>query len=129
MEEDSYRNLLQTLEIKAQEQYDKTVLMLSAGALGISFSFIKDIVKLENATSINYLIFSWVSWMLSVLFVLVSFYFSRLAMSKAIEDYDNNDEPKGNKYDWLTTLTNALSGLLFLFGLLSIIIFLTKNLG
>jgi hypothetical protein len=59
-ETQKYRNLLQELETKAQEQYDKTVLMLSTGALSISFVFIKDIVKIEKIISVDFLIGSWI---------------------------------------------------------------------
>lgn len=54
-----YRKLLQELEIKAQEQYDKTVLMLSGGALGVSFTFLKDIISLDKAIHTGYLIVAW----------------------------------------------------------------------
>jgi len=56
----SYRDLLQELSVKSQEQYDKTVITLSTGALGLSFAFIKDIVDIKVASSINFLTGSWV---------------------------------------------------------------------
>lgn len=56
----SYRDLLQELSVKSQEQYDKTVITLSTGALGLSFAFIKDVVDINVASSINFLTGSWI---------------------------------------------------------------------
>jgi len=123
-----YRNLLQELEMKAQEQYDKTVLMLSTGALSISFVFIKDIVKLNKITSTDLLVASWTCWAFSVSCVLISFYTSKQAMSKAIDDLDNNVEER-NKSNTATSILNILSGAFFVLGLIFIIIFVKKNLG
>lgn len=52
-EHQSYRDLLQDLSVKSQEQYDKTVITLSTGALGLSFAFIKDVVDIKTASNIN----------------------------------------------------------------------------
>ena len=62
--DNEYRRLLQELENKAQDQYDKTVILLSTGALGISFAFLKEIVKLETAVMIHFLIGAWICWAL-----------------------------------------------------------------
>lgn len=124
----NYRKLLQDLETKAQEQYDKTVLMLSGGALGISFTFLKDIIPLNEATNIWLILMAWGAWTLSCSAVLWSFYSSRLAMRQAIKDLDNEVESK-NKSDLWTSILNFLAGLLFVIGLVSMIAFSYFNLG
>lgn len=125
---EEYRKLLQDLETKAQEQYDKTVLMLSGGALGVSFTFLKDIVSLDSAIHIWLLIIAWSAWTLSCSAVLWSFYSSRLAMRQAIKDLDNGVETK-NKSDFWTSALNFSAGLLFVVGLASMIAFAYFNLG
>ena len=125
---EEYRKLLQDLETKAQEQYDKTVLMLSGGALGVSFTFLKDIVSLDGAIHIWLLIIAWSAWTLSCSAVLWSFYSSRLAMRQAIKDLDNGVETK-NKSDFWTSALNFSAGLLFVVGLASMIAFAYFNLG
>lgn len=123
-----YRKLLQELEIKAQEQYDKTVLMLSGGALGVSFTFLKDVVSIDKAVSIGYVIIAWGCWGVSCACVLYSFYTSRKAMRKAIQDLENNVKSKNNP-NTLTNILNFLAGLLFLVGLASMITFAYFNIG
>ena len=78
--ESSYRDLLQGLSIKSQEQYDKTLLTLSTGALGLSFAFIKDIVNISSATNINYLTGSWICLTLSILCILISFLSAKIKL-------------------------------------------------
>ena len=124
----NYRKLLQELEIKAQEQYDKTVLMLSGGALGVSFTFLKDIISIDKAISTGYLIVAWSCWGISCACVLYSFYSSRKAMRKAIQYLDDSIESK-NISDSLTNFLNFLAGFLFIIGLISMITFAYLNIG
>ncbi|WP_134984071.1 hypothetical protein [Xanthomonas axonopodis] len=53
-----YRQWLVVAEQKAQEDYDKTVLTLSGGALGISFAFVKDIVGQNPIQNSSWLLIS-----------------------------------------------------------------------
>lgn len=124
----NYRKLLQDLEHKAQEQYDKTILMLSGGALGISFTFLKDIVTVNEATNIWLIVLAWAAWTLSCSAILWSFYSSRLAMRQAIKDLDSGAESK-NKSDLWTSILNFSAGLLFVIGLVLMITFSYFNLG
>lgn len=124
---EKYRELLQKLENEAQDQYDKTVLYLSTGALGISFTFLKDIVSVEHAIDIEWLIAAWLSWAVSVSAILWSFFSSRIALRNAIKAIDEGRSPD-NKIDAMTTIFNLLSGILFIVGLICIIVFVTKNL-
>ncbi len=123
-----YRRLLQELENKSQEQYDKTVIMLSTGALGISFAFLKDIVNLDTAVVIWLLISAWVCWALSVTSVLLSFYSSKSALRKAIEDLDVGKEDNNSDDKWTTKL-NFCSGACFIIGLNFMIAFVISNIG
>ena len=57
-----YRESLEALKQKSQDSYDKTVLSLSAGALGLSFAFVKDIVGSWPPQAYAWLFAAWVSW-------------------------------------------------------------------
>ena len=57
-----YRSHLILAEQKAQEDYDKTVVFLSGGALGISFAFVKDFIGTGPMVSQNWLIWAWICW-------------------------------------------------------------------
>ena len=128
-EEQSYRDLLQELSVKSQEQYDKTVITLSTGALGLSFAFIKDVVDIKVASDINFLTGAWICFTLSVLSVLLSFLSSKYALDQAIVAEDNNEEVKANRIDLITTILNWLSATFFVVGLVFIIVFVKLNLG
>jgi len=127
-----YRRMLETLKQESQRLYDKAVLSLSGGALGISFAFVSNIVGDSPVVLPGWLLTAWVLWGLSVTSVLFSFYFSNLALRKAIHQVDNGtiqNELPGGLYDRVTAVLNAAGGLLFLFGVISIIIFVSGNIG
>lgn len=129
MENQDYRRLLQELENKAQDEYDKTVIMLSTGALGLSFTFLKDIVNLKEAHSMYLMMGAWICWAISSSSVLYSFYSSRQALRQAIEDIDNEIERDSNHFDRLTGLFNLWSGSFFISGLFFMIAFVKTNIG
>ncbi len=80
-----YRQQLITLEQKSVESFDKTVIALSGGALGLSLTFVKEIVDLANALQTQWLLTAWICWTTSLLCVLLSFWLSAKAMRKAIK--------------------------------------------
>ena len=126
-----YRTLLLEAEKKAQEDFDKTVLTLSGGALGISFAFVKDIVGDKPIITVNLLLSAWITWGASLLFVLASFYLSTQAFRIAITQLDSGDIYKqlpGGFYSRLTAISNITGGILFLVGVVFIVIFAGNNL-
>lgn len=87
---DEYRK--KTLEdIKSEtENFDRYLLTLSSGALGLSLAFIKDIVPLGSAIRIPWLITSWIAFLLCIVATLFSFQASIRALENTIpylEDY------------------------------------------
>jgi hypothetical protein len=125
-----YRNHLILAEQKAQEDFDKAILTLSGGALGILFAFIKDIVDVGNFSEPLFLFLSWVAWGLSIISVLTSYFCSHLALRKAIKQVDDNkiyNERPGGLYDKFTAVLNGLGGILFLAGVILIICFISQN--
>jgi hypothetical protein len=134
-----YRQLLIDGEQKAQESYDKTVLSLSGGALGISFAFVKDFIGVKTVNDPSWLLASWVFWGLSMFFVLLSFYASNQAMREGIRKVNSvisgadakilNESQPGGRFDSLVGYLNFFGGLLFLFGILAIVVFVSQNLG
>lgn len=125
-----YRNLLIQTWQKSQESYDKAMLTLSAGALGLSFAFIKDIIGPYGIVSKCLLLYAWVCWALSISFTLISFFTSIVTCKRAVTLYDKGErDPKklGGFSDKITYSLNALSGLLFLVGILLMITFVFKN--
>ncbi len=126
-----YRKFLVDADQKSQGDFDKTVLSLSGGALGISFIFLKDVIGPNPINSPDLLFASWVSWGASTFVVLASYFFSHLALRKAIDQIDNgtiDDETPGGHYRRITAFLNALGAILFLVGVCTITLFASENL-
>ena len=64
--DDEYLNQLAECEAKAIDEYDKAIMTLSAAAIGISFAFIKDVVKVETTVYRGWLIGAWSAWAASI---------------------------------------------------------------
>jgi hypothetical protein len=127
-----YREFLIEAERKSQEDFDKTVLSLSGGALGISFIFLKDVIGSAPVYDTAFLLGSWVSWGLSSTLVLASFYVSDLSLRKAIKQVDAGTIYESRAGGWLSILTTALNpagAILFFVGICLITIFAGANLS
>jgi hypothetical protein len=128
---EQYRKLLINTEQKAQDDFDKTIITLSGGALGITFAFIKDIVGSKPVINPDLIFYAWLSWGISISAVLLSFYFSNLAFREAIKQIHNGNIYKmhpGGWYDSFTGILNAIGGFLFIVGVTLAIIFAYLNL-
>ncbi len=70
---------------------DKYLLTISTGSFGLSFLFIEKIVK-GQIIQPKVLVYSWIMFLFSIIFSLLSFVFSKHAFSKTIEEYDKMQE-------------------------------------
>jgi hypothetical protein len=125
-----YRQSLLNSEQQMQSEYDKAVMTLSGGALGISMTFLKDFVLQAGIQEGKYLIIAWIFWGLSIICTLSSFYSSTLAFRKAIRQTDENkiySELQGGCFQWITNLLNASSGICFFLGVISFTVFAFYN--
>jgi hypothetical protein len=126
-----YRKHLVASDQKSQEDFDKTVLSLSGGALGISFVFLKDVIGPNPIQSPTLLFSAWVTWGLSTFCVLSSYYLSHLAIRKTIRQIDDDtlhQGKPGGRYRDATALLNAAGAVLFLLGVCAITLFANANL-
>ncbi|HLX80602.1 MAG TPA: hypothetical protein VKS43_08460 [Burkholderiales bacterium] len=127
-----YRKWLVAAEQKSQEDFDKTVLSLSGGALGISFVFLRDVVGPNPILCPSFLFAAWLAWAFSTFAVLTSYYLSHLALRRAIEQVDDGtiyqQRPGGAFARW-TALLNAVGAILFLAGVCFITAFANFNLS
>lgn len=86
----AYRQSLVAAEQAMQGEYDKGVLTLSGGALGISLVFLKDVVGEHPLKNPGFLLAAWTAWGLSIAFVLCSYFTSTKALRRAVEDTDHH---------------------------------------
>ena len=127
-----YRKWLVAAEQKSQEDFDKTVLSLSGGALGISFVFLKDVIGPQPIVLSCFLLAAWLAWAFSTFAVLTSYYLSHLALRRAISQVDDGTiykKPPGGAYAYLTAILNATGAVLFLVGVCCITVFAGANLS
>ena len=110
---EEYRSYLIKVEQKVQEEFDRTVLSLSGGALGVSFAFVRDVVGPGPVVSTRVLFWSWVCWSVSMVLVLISFFTSHLALRYAVKQVERGEiyeRRPGGAYDLLTAICNAFGG-------------------
>jgi len=128
----AYRDHLIKAEQKAQEDFDKTVITLSGGALGISFAFVKDVVGPDDLVKLCLLYWAWVMWGTSLIAVLFSYFFSHLALRKAVKQADEKTlyhQRVGGGFDIVTAGLNISGAILFVIGVILMILFVKSNLG
>ena len=126
-----YRKQLVEAAHKSQENFDKTVLALSGGALGVSFTFLKEVVGTAPIKGPEFLVGAWIAWALSAFAVLLSYYLSHMALRVAIRQVDDGTIYKsrpGGVYARFTAVLNISGATLFVLGVLAITLFASSNL-
>ena len=126
-----HRKHLVAADQKSQEDFDKTVLSLSGGALGISFVFLKDVIGPNPIHSPELLFAAWVAWGTSTFCILLSYYLSHLAIRTTIRQIDQDKlhlEKSGGKYSTATATLNVAGAVLFVVGVVTITLFAHSNL-
>lgn len=66
----------------SSENFDKYLLSFSSGALVVSLGFIKDVAKPQDAVALNWLLASWIAFLLCILITLASFRVSIRALER-----------------------------------------------
>lgn len=128
------RKLLVELERSGSESFDKTITTLSAGALGLSITFIHEIAPTPQSETVGILIVAWSGFGLALLVTLFSLLSSQSAMRKQRDLLDQ--EYKGiqsleGQTSWTAKVTNALnwsSIAFFTVGVIFLAMFTVKNL-
>ena len=129
---EEYRQHLVLAEQKSQDAYDKTVLSLSGGALGISFVFLDKFLAGQQVTNTAYLVSAWTCWGVSVAVILASHFFSQRALRHAIKQVDANQiyiRKPGGIFSVITDICNCAGGLLFVIGVAFMVLFVSHNIG
>lgn len=127
------RRELNEAEAEQIRSFDKSILTLSAGALGLSLTFIKDVVpKFGPCTSWS-LYVGWACFVVSLLLTLSSFQISALAIrrQRAILDADQIGTDVGQRFGNLparwTNGLNWASLYIFVFGAAMLTLFVALN--
>jgi hypothetical protein len=129
----SYRDWLIKCRHEAEQNYDKAVMTLSGGALGIAIGFLHGSAE-RNLELVWCLVASWVFFGLSLFSTLVSFRMSSRAYLRAIAQVDNQvdvdcirREGPGGRYTRATEALNWAALVALLAGVIFVAIFVSRN--
>jgi hypothetical protein len=117
----------------AFDAFDKAILTLSAGALGLSLVFIKDVVPLATAIRLGLLFWSWALFGASILLTIVSFILSHQAFEHqkkmAYKYYIEENEEAIHERSWAlaTRYVTYFAGGSFAAGLVLTLVFAIQN--
>ncbi len=99
------------LQHQVSESFDKWVLTLASGALGLSFTFIRQIVPLIKPETLNFLSASWACLVIAILAILFSLFTSQVGMIKACDELDGQYIDDGSQKIYKPTLKGWLDRL------------------
>lgn len=95
------------------ENLDKAILSLSSAGLGLSLVFIKNVVKLTEATHVWILHISWLMFVLAITSTLLSYLFGQRALNRQREFNEKyfleGDEEAGLQTSFASRVTRFLS--------------------
>ena len=126
-EDKEYWQQLNKAFLESSAQFDKQVLYFASGAFGLSFAFIKDIVKLNMAINKWMLISAWSSFGLVIILSIISHYTSLKAINHKIQNLNSKEDEVANKINNFTKWFNILMILFLAAGLVLLTIFIAIN--
>lgn len=131
----SFREELVKKQNSNSENYDKSILTLASGGLGLSLAFIKDVVPIASVTCRTVLIQSWFLFVGAIVVTIVSFQTSQAAIRTSLDHAEKyylqrRDEYVNARNVWVnvTDMLNILSGVLFVAAILWTAYFVAMNL-
>lgn len=131
------RKLLIDAERESARSFDKAILTLAAGALGLSLTFVKEIAPSVRSGTVCLLVGAWAGFCVSMLCTLVSFLTSQAACSRQLKileaEYFGDREDQSREIslkNWPSIVTNwlnVLSILTFIGGAVLLAVFSAVN--
>ena len=130
-----HRELLVTGDLQQSLAYDKHILTLASGALGLTRLFVDKIAQKPVCWTFLLLIITWVSFAFSILSTLISYKTSQRAYRENCDNWDKFEAGKtaadevsdSSSWSKATSILNVLSMCLFVVGMFSFIIFASCN--
>ena len=128
------KNELLEKQMSNSETYDKALLSLSSAFLGLSITFTKDIVPINEAICTSLIYYSWVLFAFTIIITISSFIYGQKAIPKLIvaarQFYiDENDGAYkvSETHSKRIELFNTTSGITFICAILLTITFVLTN--
>lgn len=105
-------------------EFDRLIVILSGGGLTLSLGFIEKTKDSIDQISKFFLLFTWISFTLSLLLILIS----HLTSMKSIDLEILGQDKRSDKFDWATNTLNLVSLGFLILAILFFIIFAYKSL-
>lgn len=110
-------------------KFDTHILTLAGGALGLSLTFIRNLIPSGQEPKAKVLIVSaWGCFALTLLVILISFMTSQAACERQIIELERGEPLRSNCWRIITKGLNILSILTFIIGVALFVIFAALNL-
>lgn len=126
-EDKEYWNQLFETYKESATLFEKNLLYITSGALGISITFLSDIVDLNKAIFFYLLFLAWSIFTLVILISLISHYCSMKSLNHEMKYFLKDKKPK-NIYSKLVKRMNISMIIGLPLGLVFLILFLSLNL-
>ncbi|TAG47156.1 MAG: hypothetical protein EAZ30_10185 [Betaproteobacteria bacterium] len=133
---EKYREDILKRSLSNTENYDRSILTLSASFLGFSLAFIRDLAAGIDVSASFLLPSSWLFFFIAIVVTLVSFQVSERALIVALENAESvylRNDPSGyektNRLEKWNRYCSYGSGATFSFASLLTVIFVTLNLS
>lgn len=122
-------------EVANAKAYDKAILMYSTGALGLSLTFIKDILPPGNAVYLDTLDASWIAFLAALVGMLASYLVGQFAIRRQrdlayevfLENKQEKLKPTYNRWAAGVDYLNFSSGMCFVLGAALMTWFVANN--
>lgn len=126
---DEFCRHLRSADQRSQESYDKLVIALAGGGLGVSLVVLKDIVGANSPTWPTVLVFGWSAWILCLLLALISFFTSHKGIRALLDAHaDGPCDVRTNSWIKATVVVNISAGLSCVAGIVLVSLFTGANL-
>ena len=129
------RDKIQDVIAKTEDHFENKLSTISAGALGLTLTFLEKIIPVDNSISATFLIIGWTFLVLTLLLNLVSHMISKYFLRKTIVELDKNETSddfesiyskvikRNRKIDCL----NWISVIILILGISFIVLFASVN--
>jgi len=125
-----YRQWLVKADQQAATDFDKAIMTLSGGALGISIAFLKDVAPAPRPETKIYLIIAWGAFAVSLGAILLSYLMSMRAIRiviKRVDDHALYERGETSFPSVLTWICNIMGALGFFLGVIFFVCFAIAN--
>lgn len=121
------REWLVKADYDASRDFDKAIMTLAAGALGLSIAFVHDLAPRPEAVPL--LAIAWLMFAGSLLAILLSFLFSQSALRREITAIDEGEllPTPGGTPGKVTFCLNISRAAFLIFGVVSFVVFAMIN--